>query len=55
MKRFSRLIVLFVALGLVAGCSPKVGSKEWCEAMKSKPKGDLTANDAKEFAKNCVF
>ncbi len=40
---------------LVAACSPEVGSKEWCEAMKKKPKGDWTANEAGAFAKNCIF
>lgn len=44
------------ALGLgVAACSPEVGSPEWCDAMKEKPKGDWTANEAAEFAKNCVM
>ncbi len=36
-------------------CSPEVGSKEWCEDMKQKDKGQWTANDATAFAKNCVF
>ncbi|MDP6109155.1 MAG: DUF3012 domain-containing protein [Rhodospirillales bacterium] len=38
-----------------ASCSPEVGSKEWCEDLKEKPKGDWCANVATEFAKNCVF
>ncbi len=36
-------------------CSPEVGSKEWCEDMKQKDKGQWTANEATAFAKNCVF
>ena len=36
-------------------CSPEVGSKEWCEDMKQKDKGQWTANDAAAFAKHCVF
>ncbi|MEQ8193924.1 MAG: DUF3012 domain-containing protein [Rhodospirillales bacterium] len=40
---------------LTAACSPEVGSKEWCESVKKKPKGDLTANEAKDFAKHCVL
>lgn len=44
------------AFGLgIAACSPEVGSPEWCEQMKEKPKGDWTANEAAEFAKNCVM
>ena len=40
---------------VIAACSPEVGSKEWCEDIKKKPKGDLTANEAKDFAKHCVL
>ena len=36
-------------------CSPEVGSKEWCEDMKQKDKGQWTANDAMDFAKHCVL
>ena len=40
---------------LLAACSPEVGSKEWCDDMKNKPKGDWTANEAADFAKHCIF
>ena len=44
------------AFGLaVAACSPKVGSPEWCQQMKEKPKGDWTANEVTDFAKNCLM
>lgn len=44
------------ALGLgVSACSPEVGSPDWCEQMKEKPKGDWTSNEAAEFAKNCLM
>lgn len=51
---------LTIALALVlstglAACSPEVGSKEWCEEMKKKDKGNWTGNEATEFAKNCVL
>jgi len=39
----------------VAACSPKVGSPEWCEQMKEKPKGDWSANEAADFTKNCIM
>lgn len=42
-------------LALLAGCSPEVGSKAWCEQMSKKPKGDWTANEATDYAKHCVF
>lgn len=39
----------------LAACSPEVGSKEWCEDLKAKPKGDWSANEAGTFAKHCVL
>jgi len=49
------LIAALVSIAFLAGCKPEVGSKAWCEAMDEKPKGDWTANEAGEYAKNCVF
>ncbi len=40
---------------VVAACSPEVGSKEWCDEMKEKPKGEWSVNEAGDFAKNCVL
>jgi len=51
---FKAAAVATLALGLVAACSPEVGSKEWCEALK-KNKGDRTANEAADFAKRCLL
>jgi hypothetical protein len=51
-------IVLACCLGLafaVSACAPKVGSKEWCEKMSDKPKGEWTGDEAKDYAKNCLF
>ena len=45
---------LVISIGLTA-CAPEVGSKEWCEDLKQKPKSDWTAYEAKEFAKSCVL
>lgn len=44
-----------VILAFLAACAPEVGSEAWCAAMKEKPKGDWSSNEATEFAKNCVF
>lgn len=50
------LAAAFAFSGLaLSACSPEVGSKEWCADMKEKPKGDWSANEATEYAKNCVF
>ena len=51
-----RIIVLVFAIVFpLSGCSPEVGSDEWCEDMVEKSKGDWTANEAKAFAENCIF
>ncbi len=44
-----------LAVSVFTACSPEVGSKEWCEDLKSKPKGDWTANETGNFAKHCVL
>jgi hypothetical protein len=49
------LAVLAAITAVVSACSPEVGSKEWCESMKDKSKGDWTVNQARDFAKHCVF
>lgn len=53
----NKLLVISCAVIVTSllGCTPKVGSDAWCEDMKAKDKGDWTANDAKDFAKHCVF
>ncbi|WP_144394781.1 DUF3012 domain-containing protein [Pleionea sediminis] len=51
----ARYFIILLTLSLTLGCAPKVGSDEWCEAMKEKPKGDWTANELKDFTKYCVL
>ena len=48
------LILLFLA-GMVIGCSPEVGSDEWCKDMKEKPKKDWTASEVADYTKHCIF
>jgi hypothetical protein len=45
----------FIAPLFLSACSPEVGSKEWCQDMQKKPKGEWSTNDAAAFAKSCVF
>lgn len=45
---------MFLLLPLAA-CSAEVGSDRWCNDLKEKPKGDWTVNEAKDYAKHCVF
>lgn len=54
MRKIASLLTILFLFG-VAGCSPEVGSKAWCEAMDKKPKGDWTAKEAGEYTKSCVF
>ena len=48
-------LLVVIALLSLGGCSPEVGSDAWCKAMTEKDKGDWTANEATEFAGNCIF
>lgn len=50
-----KIVVLIAVCWLFSACSPGVGSDKWCENLKKKPKGDWTANEAKEYARNCVL
>jgi len=47
--------VVLVGAALLGGCAPEVGSARWCEAMKDKPSGDWSANEALEYARSCVL
>lgn len=55
MKKFALAVSAGIAVLLLQGCSPEVGSPEWCVDMKEKPKGDWTANEATDYAKNCIL
>jgi len=50
-----RLLTLSCLIFLLSACTPKVGSPQWCEAMDKKAKGDWSMNEAKDYAKHCVF
>ncbi|MBC8269464.1 MAG: DUF3012 domain-containing protein [Rhodospirillaceae bacterium] len=55
---FKRIVIAIsgmLAITAMTACSPEVGSKEWCDDLKEKPKGDWSSNEAADFAKNCVF
>lgn len=55
MKMLLKAGVVLSVLGFLTACSPEVGSEAWCADLKEKPKGDWSANEAKDFAKHCVF
>ncbi|MBT6289112.1 MAG: DUF3012 domain-containing protein, partial [Rhodospirillaceae bacterium] len=41
-----KLLVAFAALFILSACEAEVGSKEWCDEIKQKDKGDVTASQA---------
>jgi hypothetical protein len=51
--RITLLLVAVILFGV--SCSPKVGTEAWCKEMNEKSKGDWTANEAKDYAKHCLF
>lgn len=53
----NHLVRLFLIVALVQnlGCSAVVGSDMWCEVMKEKSEGDWSFNEAKAYAKHCIF
>ena len=55
MKKILPVTLAVLSVCFHAGCAPEVGSDEWCEDMDKKDKGDWSANEAKEYAKSCVF
>ncbi|WP_448211029.1 DUF3012 domain-containing protein [Colwellia sp. MEBiC06753] len=52
MKKVLSSLALLV---LISACAPEVGSEDWCEAMKEKPKGEWTANETADFTKHCIL
>ena len=53
----TKLYTALTVAGLLfaTACSPAVGSKEWCEELENKDKGQWTAQEAKDFAKHCIL
>lgn len=54
LRILTSLLVVASAL-ILSACAPEIGSPEWCKSVEEKPKGDLTLNEAKDYAKHCVF
>lgn len=50
-----KLLLVLSSVLLISACAPEVGTKAWCEQLEKKPKGDWTANEAKDYAKHCIF
>jgi hypothetical protein len=55
-KRISIVTVTLVIEALsAAACAPEVGSERWCNAMRDKPRGDWSANEALDFTRHCLL
>jgi hypothetical protein len=55
MRGLWRVTMLLAVTAWLTACAPEVGSPRWCEAMREKPRGDWTANEALEFARSCLL
>ncbi len=53
--KLSKWLGLGIVVLFLAACKPEVGSDEWCQQIKDKSAGDITANEAADYAKHCVF
>lgn len=50
-----KIAMVFMVAAFIHGCAPKVGTAKWCEKMANKPSGEWTMNEAKDYAKHCLF
>ncbi|MDK9704070.1 MAG: DUF3012 domain-containing protein [Sulfuritalea sp.] len=53
--RFPTFALAALLALMLGACAPEVGSDKWCANLKAKPKGDWSTNEAKDFAKHCIF
>lgn len=54
-SRFFLLVSMLLSMFVISGCSPDVGTKEWCVSLSEKPKGDWMLNETKDYTKHCLF
>jgi len=50
-----KIIMLLILGSQMFACSAEVGSEKWCSQLDAKAKGDWTMNEAKDYAKHCIF
>jgi hypothetical protein len=55
MHRIRLAILIALLAGACAACKPEVGSDAWCKAMRDKPRGEWTLDEATDFAKSCIL
>lgn len=54
-KKILSIVLFAVALATISACAPEVGSEQWCNNLKEKPKGDWSVNEASDFTKHCLL
>ena len=50
-----KILTLVLAVLALTACGDRVGSDEWCEKMKEKPKGEWTMEETGDYTKYCVL
>lgn len=50
-----KLFLISMLIALCTACSPEVGSEKWCAMIKEKGTGNVTANEAADYAKHCFL
>ncbi len=53
MNMIKRLLGI-MSLVMLGACAPEVGSDAWCKNMADKSKADWSANEAVDYAKDCL-
>ena len=48
-------LILIFAMVILGGCTPEVGSDDWCKQMKEKEKKNWTFEETKNYTKHCIF
>ena len=50
----TKLICLLTVILLVSACD-RVGSDDWCDKQKQRPKGEWTLDESSQYTKYCVL
>ena len=54
MPKLSATAAILVLAGCLAGCGPKEGSSQWCDAMANKPRGEWTPHQQQVYDDQCA-
>ncbi|MEQ8442759.1 MAG: DUF3012 domain-containing protein [Alphaproteobacteria bacterium] len=55
MRNFGTALVGLLLAGMLSACEPEVGSQEWCKMIEDKGVANVTANEAADYARECVL